>query len=131
MTTHGLTIEFGKHKGLLYTRVPVSYLFWMVQAGHQHADIAQAEIERRGSVVPTVEISGHAIDSASLRIRKTWHTNAEKGEGLHAWLCRATVEALASGGVVESNGDRVVHHLGVKFVIASGRWPVLKTVMPS
>ena len=132
MNTHSLTVEFGKHKGERYTRVPVSYLFWMVNIGHQHAATAQAEIDRRGSVVPTVEISGHAIDSASLRIRKTWHTTAAKGEGLHAWLCRVTVEALASkSDAIESNGDRIVHYIGVKFVVTSGQWPVLKTVMPS
>ena len=49
INTHGMVIGFGKHKGELYTRVPVSYLFWMVNVEHQDAATAQAEIDRRGS----------------------------------------------------------------------------------
>lgn len=121
INTHGLTMDRGKHAGKRYTRIPVSYLRWMVQVGHTHADIAKAEMDRRGTVIPEIEVSGHAIDSASLRCRKIWHDTSNKDEGLHAWLCRVALEAWS--------GKEISYHLGMKFVFESGEWPVLKTVM--
>lgn len=131
INTHGLTIDFGKHSGELWTRVPVNYLLWMVNQPEMAADrkqTAQAELDRRGTVKPTIDISGHAIDRASLRFRKTWHQTAlNDDEGLHAWLCRIATEALASGEKLESGKIR---HLGIKFVFEEGSdWPVLKSVM--
>lgn len=67
---HGKRITFGKHKGELFTRLPVSYLKWMVNEKAQEWEIAKAEFERRGDTMPLVELSGHAIDNASLRVRK-------------------------------------------------------------
>ncbi len=32
INTHHLTVGFGKHKGELWTRVPVSYLRWLVNS---------------------------------------------------------------------------------------------------
>ena len=64
INTHGQRIEFGKHKGELFTRLPVSYLKWMINENAQQSDIAKAEFERRGDTMPEVELSGHAIDNA-------------------------------------------------------------------
>jgi len=88
--------------------------------------MAQAELDRRGTVTPDIEISGHAIDSASLRIRKTWHESRGDDEGLHAWLVRMASEALVSG---EQRGDKIALG-GVLWVFErDGEWPLLKTVM--
>jgi hypothetical protein len=66
--THNLIVEFGKHKGERWTRVPISYLKWLVNVGSQYAEIAQAELDRRGTrLTHDINLTGHAIDRASLR----------------------------------------------------------------
>lgn len=127
MNTHGLTIDFGKHRGELFTRLPVSYLKWMINSSTTQADIAKAEFERRGDTLPKVELSGHAIDNASIRVRKIWHeTKLNNDEGIYSWLQRMTLEALSDGQ--EHNGK--IKYKGMKFVIEKGKeFPVLKTVM--
>lgn len=127
MNTHGIVVDFGKHAGTLYTRVPVSYLKWMVQKGHSKADIARAELDRRGTVTPEIDVSGHAIDSASNRLLGLWTGTKHNGEGLHAWLCRMALAAFKSGPLNEEN---CIVHNGVKWVFEPGEWPALKTVMP-
>lgn len=128
MNTHGVTVNFGRHKGQLLTRVPVSYLKWMVGCRHSQATLAQAELDRRGTVTPDCDISGHAIDRASLLCRKIWHENRSESEGLHAWLVRVTLEALQHGEKLDSGKIR---YCRMKFVIEQdGLWPVLKTVSP-
>lgn len=126
MNTHGLTISFGKHKGELFTRLPVSYLRWMINEKTRDWEIAKAEFERRGDTMPKVELSGHAIDNASLRVRKTWHETRRDDEGLYSWLQRVTLEAIERG---VASDDRI-EYLGMRFVIAQGEeFPVLKTIM--
>jgi hypothetical protein len=127
INTHNLIVDFGKHKGELYTRLPVSYLFWMTNANHSRADIAKAELERRGTVLPTLDISGHAIDRASLSCRKIWHQTKQENEGLHAWLVRITTEAIAENK--QDKSGRYCYN-GMRFAVEmDGCWPVLKTVM--
>lgn len=127
MNTHGITIDFGKHKGELFTRLPLSYLRWMINENAPMADYAKAEFDRRGDTMPKVELSGHAIDNASLRVRKIWHETRGKDEGLYSWLQRVTLEAIDKGEVLESGK---IKYLGMKFVIAEGaEFPVLKTIM--
>lgn len=122
-------LDFGKkHKGERIQRVPVSYLLWMVNAEAGPYAVAQMELDRRGTVIPEIEISNHAVDAASLRIRKTWHQDRNKTEGLHAWLARAAVAAFGEG---ESLGDSAYGYLGVKWIIETKKhWPILKTVIP-
>jgi uncharacterized protein (DUF3820 family) len=127
MNTHGLIVDFGKWKGHLYTRVPVQYLKWMVQSGHTKAEIAKEELERRRTVTPELDITGHAIDSASNRLLGMWTSTKKDGEGLHAWLCRIALEAFKSGPL---STDNAIIYKGVKWVFEPGEWPVLKTVMP-
>ena len=127
INTHGMICDFGKHKGVFYTRMPVAYLKWMVNSDHSRKEIAEAELKRRGTVTPDLDVSGHAIDSASLRCRKIWHETKNKDEGLHAWLVRMAGEAIA-----ENNTDDQGRYLyqGIKFAFEmDGVWPVLKTVM--
>lgn len=122
-------LQFGKkYRGERIQRVPFSYLSWMVRERQGPWKVAQKEIDRRGIKVPDVEISNHAIDVASLRIRKTWQQNREKVEGLHAWLMRATKEAIAQGEEIEPG---IFVYLEVRWVCAtSGQWPALKSVAP-
>lgn len=125
--THGLTIDFGKHKGELFTRLPVSYLRWMVNERSKQWEIAQAEFERRGDTMPQVELSGHAIDRASLRVRKIWHETRNDDEGLYSWLQRMTLEALEHGERLD--GGKIKYR-GMKLAIAEGsEFPILKTIM--
>lgn len=132
MNTHGLTIEFGKHRGELWTRVPVNYLKWIINEpgmAENVKEIARAEMERRGSVTPDLDISGHAIDRASLLLGKTWLNTRNHDEGIHAWLCRVAAAALVDGEKLPSGKIR---YKGMKFVFETdGCWPVLKTVTPA
>lgn len=124
---HGQKIDYGKHKGELFTRLPRGYLVWMINEKAPMWEVAKAEFERRGDTMPKVELSGHAIDNASLRVRKIWHQSRGKDEGLYSWLQRMTLEAIEKGVYVE---DGKIEHMGVKWVIAQGEeFPTLKTVM--
>ncbi|MCG7932328.1 MAG: hypothetical protein N0E44_20095 [Candidatus Thiodiazotropha lotti] len=127
MNTHGLRIDFGKHRGELFTRIPVSYLRWMVNEKAPQWEVAKAEFDRRGDTMPKVELSGHAIDNASLRVRKIWHETRGKDEGLYTWLQRMTLEAREKGERLVSGK---IKYKGMKFVIAEGEeFPILKTIM--
>jgi hypothetical protein len=138
INTHNLRCDFGKHKGELWTRMPVSYLKWLVNQpkrnpGDIAGDIASAELARRGTVTPTLEVSGHAIDRASLSCRAIWHQTAlSKDEGLHAWLCRVAAECLATQPPERATlaENAKIPYLGMLFVFEFGEcWPTLKTVM--
>ena len=134
INTHNLIVEFGKHKGERWTRIPISYLKWIVNqpaAEYDNArtkEIAQAELDRRGITTPTtLQVSGHAIDSATLRVRKIWHQTAvNPDEGLYSWLNRIGSEALLLAA-----GKENIEHMGIKWVFVYGEYyPTLKTVMP-
>lgn len=128
INTHGLIVDFGKHRGELWTRVPVGYLFWIVNTRHTSSDIAQAEIDRRGAQRPTVDVSGHAIDRASLELRTYWLKDRKEREGIYSWLCRKAQEALEHG---RTDKQGVIRLGGIRFVFErETQWPVLKTVTP-
>ena len=86
-------------------------------------------VERRGVPLADapLEISGHAIDSASLRIRKLWHQDRGKDEGLHRWLLRVGMEALNKQ---EPDEKQRIKHKGIVFVFEPGEiyW-TMKTCM--
>ena len=111
--THNLVCTFGKHRGTLWTRIPPSYLVWMINTGHSRAAIAQAELDRRGMSQPSVDVSARAIDRASLRLLDLWQRtrNRDKNEGLHAWLTRMATEALDANLVARSDAEtRTLRH---------------------
>lgn len=131
MNTHGVMLPFGKHKGEALTRVPASYIRWMANQTEMQGEwkeLAKAEQKRRGNTIPLIELSGHAIDRASLHVRKIWHETAlSPDEGLYSWLQRVTLEAIEKGEKLD-NGK--IRYLGMKFVIMQGEeFPVLKTIM--
>lgn len=127
--THDMRVDFGKYKGERYTRLPISYLRWMIDIDHRCKEVAQAELDRRGIKANdhNIEISGHAIDSASLRCRKIWHKDKQKDEGLHAWLLRVCEEAITT---LEPDSDDRINYKGMRLVFNRGNlyW-TLKTVM--
>jgi len=129
INTADLTITFGKHKGERWTRVPVSYLLWLSNTpgiDNRNKQIAEAELARRGTTKPDMDISGHAIDRASLECRAIWHeTKLSEKEGLHSWLVRMASAALKTKA--DDKGRH--HHQGMWFAFEQdGCWPVLKTV---
>lgn len=120
MNTHNLIVDFGKHKGERWTRIPISYLKWLINSGTQYSNIAQAELDRRGITTPTdLEISGHALDSASLFCWKIWKETRLKEEGLHSWLSRAGTLALTDGKVTGEDKESR-EYLGLRFVYTFG-----------
>jgi hypothetical protein len=129
INTHNLIIDFGKHKGERWTRLPISYLKWMInEVGGDKAEIALSELTRRGSQMPTgIELSAHAVDKASLRLRRIWHQTAKnQDEGLYTWLGRVASEAMATVG----DKSEVIEYMGIKFVFVYGEYyPTLKTVI--
>ena len=127
MNTEGLVCDFGKHEGELYTRIPINYLLWMVNIGHSRTEIAEAELARRGTTLPRIEVSGHAINRCSLRLLRTWERLRKDEEGIHAWLCRVGEEALEHG---KRDDQGRVLYMGMKFVFKQEAvWPVMLTVM--
>lgn len=132
--TKDTVISFGRHCGERLQRVPVGYLIWASgQGGIPQKEFIEAELERRGSTIPEIDVSGHAIDRASLigEIRKIWKKTSTTNEGLHTWLCRVALESRTQG-VYEKvgNGDAIAYYLDLKFVFAEGIRPALKTVIP-
>jgi len=121
---HGMVCDFGKHRGELYTRIPVSYLLWMVQAEHSKANIARAELERRGTTMPEIELSAHSVDRASQRCLNIWQETRNGDEGLYSWLARVAFEAYQGGLDEQGRAD----HMGMRFVYQPGEWPIVKTV---
>ncbi len=127
INTHHLVIPCGKHAGQPYTRLPVSYLRWMVSASHEFAPIAQAELDRRGTVNPSLDVSGHAIDRLSMSPGlELWKTTRKPDEGISAWLNRIAAESLHVEPL--SPGRYSWGPLVLCFDLDLA-WPVLKTVI--
>lgn len=135
ISTHGLICDFGKHRGTPWTRIPANYLLWMVNGQgvnetiKRNRPIAEAELKRRGTTLPKVDISGHAIDRASQQCLDFWRAATRDGEdqGIHSWLVEQAEKALE-----EKNLDAQGRYLFGRMVFAfemDGVWPVLKTVM--
>jgi len=130
-------IEFGKHQGERITRVPASYLRWMVREGTPQSAEAAEELERRGTALPTVEVSGHALDRFSQRHLGVWLDAVEGGCGEGLWtfvnrLASGAVAVLTLGGKAPLStleATSKVEHAGVTWTFATeGNWPVVKTV---
>lgn len=131
--THGLVLQSSfKYRGVLVTRVPVGYLRWMVNSDHPEAPIAKAEMDRRGAHFPTIEISGHAMDRASLRLRAIWAHTQYQDEGLWSWLSRVGARAWADGEHQQDEGTIIkVTFAGMKIVFADGEeCPTMVSIMP-
>ena len=133
--THHLIIEFGKYKGEHWTRIPISYLRWITNNVPEYIEIAEAELERRGTILERkVEISAHAIDSASLRHLKKWERRPNKKQGLHAWLHDQAWKAWKSMLKDPAQKEKIlrggkIKHNGISFAFEPGlQVPTLLTV---
>lgn len=125
--TEHFVMPMGKYAGTRVQRIPRSYLEWMVQVRHDLAGVAKAELDRRGSKVPEMDLSPHAVDRASQRLLSRWYKDCKaSGEGLHSWLSRKAREAYE---LILDGSDTIVYE-GVKYVFqADGAFPSLKSVM--
>lgn len=122
-------MKSGRHHGQPIRRVPVDYLQSLVLRGHAEAEIAAAELKRRGSVTPHLTITGHALDRASQTCLRIWKRTRQESEGLHTWLVRLCEEALKKRKRNALRGERITHQ-GLRLVFDfEGTWPVLMTVM--
>lgn len=126
LNTHNVRIETGKHAGELYTRLPVSYLRWMVSVHHGSAALAQAELDRRGTQNPTMDISGHALDRLSVHALHVYQADSTHGEGIHSWLLRVATEAF-HGKPIEPG--RYAWGPLILCIDETTAWPVVKTVL--
>ena len=131
INTHRIICDFGKHKGIPYTRIPVSYLKWMVcetKLPQTRRFIAQAELDRRGTVTPTMDISGHAIDRASTKLWQMFLSRPDKDTGIYTWLEGLARDALSNG---VGDGEARTYN-GITFIFQMDcEWPVLKSVYPA
>lgn len=128
LNTQDVVIDFGKYRGVRIQHLPRGYLVFMVQNETQQWQYAEAEMDRRGTVIPQIELSAHSIDTASLRIRKTFHEHRGKNQGLHSWLAEAAWAAYQE----KPKGVDVHEYLGVRWVFGiDGVFPMLKTVTPA
>lgn len=127
---HSLTIPFGKHFGVRLVNLPVSYVKWLANENvPAWTNYARAELRRRGTVTPTVEVSGHAIDRASLLCRVIWHRHYDGREkcGLHAWLVEIAEAAIKRDGEPKEGEVKKYKVAGVKLAIRGGH--LYKTVL--
>ena len=136
---HGKRIQFGKYAGERWTRIPLGYIKHLANSGFgEPQQFAQLELKRRGYLwTPEVEITGHAIDRASIKLRMNWMATRESPEeGLHTWLARVAGQAYASHGApelreTEEPYDITTFYQGMKLIFTVGyHAPVLKTIMP-
>jgi hypothetical protein len=107
-------IDFGKHKGERWTRVPVSYLRWPINVGSQWAEIAKAELERRGTILEhEIVLTPHAIDRFYLRYAKGGMRRQDIIEmgGIYSALHKIAQEALQ-----QAKGAEEVKYKKFKFV---------------
>jgi len=142
MNTEIVILSFGKYRGERLQRVPVGYLRFLINCpvggvmdanvGYDgtYRQLAAAELERRGSILPAIEISPHAIDRASQRLLDLyWAMRLETGdgvEGLYSWLHRLALAAWQA-----RTNDFTAENGGVKFVYDpnGSEYPTVKTVM--
>ena len=130
INTHGMQIGFGKHEGELYTRLPISYLRWMLNNRTKEWEYAEAELSRRGhsQSVHDIEISSHAVDRASCYAWKAFRRRRNDGEGLYSWLAREALWLLENEAIDDKG--RMKLESGLYFVISLDLvQPVLKTVI--
>lgn len=127
LSTHNYLLPRGRYAGHRITRVPVKYLFYLINSKSDLKEIAQSELARRKCPVPDIDLSAHAVDQASLRLLKRWRELGNKDEGIFSWLLRVGTQALKSGTYT---GDNKIAYKKMLFVFdIEPDMPVLKTVM--
>jgi hypothetical protein len=139
MNTHNLIINFGKHKGTPWTRLPIQYLQWIANEEGMNLDkkeLALSELKRRGTIWPEVKLSIHAIDRASLKLKHYWQLDNDDKKadgynevGLYSWLHNLALEAITHGQP-DSEDKEIRYYQRFKLVFYFGEYfPELKTIM--
>lgn len=147
VNTHHQIIDFGKHKGERWTRVPQDYLRWLIDQPlnprfpdqEENRKVALAELRRRGvtdAEMSRIELAEHAIDRAAeqcfsiFKVDRRYDRNKNPEEGLCAWLRRVAVEAMENGK--KGPNDDEYRWKRMRFIIRQGEsHPTLVTVMRS
>ena len=124
------TIQFGKHKGTAWTRLPQQYLFWMVnlEPVHSMAEKAQTEIDRRGIIQPEVDVTHHAIDRCSVRCLNLYLEDRNAEEGISTWLTRVGKIALDRGEEVIGSETYCYKDKMIVIISTKGNIPSVTTV---
>lgn len=127
--TKGVRLPFGIHRGELLTRTPSSYLRTLAgQRTDEWRELAALELKRRGTDLSQVEITGHAVDRASVRCLKFYLMTRRKREGIYSWLARVAADALTHGTKTPNGKTKF---LGMVFMFQDGyAAPVLTTISP-
>lgn len=86
-----------------YTAIRITLLKRIAESSHLSAKFAKAELLRRGHTDIPIEISDHAIDSASSRYWKVWVQKRRAQQGILSWLKEEAVKAYRDGVPVEDN----------------------------
>lgn len=128
--TSNLKIKFGRHKGELWTRLPLGYLKYLINTNSRAKEIAYAELKRRGTVLDIdIDVSGHSMDRASIHCLNEWRKSKERNEGLYSWLARMAKEAIRNGKRITPTK---IQYMDMIFCFTYGYLnPVLKTVYMS
>lgn len=110
------------------TRVPRRHLLKMVSEGDPEADVARAELQRRGTRIENLEVSAHAVDQASKQLLRIWRKDRQRDEGLYTWLGRVAGAGLVDAAAHGRDPQRFDFQ-GITFVFDNdGVLPVLLTV---
>lgn len=114
----GPFVDFGKHIGAPYCKVPRQYLEWMINAGHNRIAYAREELRRR-NVNPRFNVvaSPSAIDVASLQLHDLFENTRKNFEGLYTWLCRIVADGMALKDVGEERGTVEIEYDGNRFIM--------------
>jgi len=121
-------VNFGKHKGERWTRIPISYLRWLIDVDSQYAPIAKKELARRGTILEhEIILTSHAIDRFYLRYFKAGIKRKDIviSGGIYSYLYKLANEALKL-----ANGVEEVKYKKLKFIFRYGKLDTaLVTVM--
>ena len=133
MDIHSYVMRIGEFAGRKITAVPSGYLRKIVKARIDEWKAAELELQRRGTEVPVVDLSAHAVDRASCRLIDHWRATRIENEGFYTWLARLAEAALNSRKPAIRNGSDVeVKFCGLRFLLCvpKGNKPRLKTIVP-
>lgn len=114
--TRNVILDFGTFDEWPITTVPISYLIWAmmdkvpVRLRYRRGkfakfyELCEAEVERRGSIVPQYFVSKEAIDFISRLHFNVYKATCEPNEGIFSWAERMLEIAVE---YIDRNADNV------------------------
>lgn len=103
MDTRFILCTHPRVNGQSYTAVRITLLKRIAETDHLSATFAKEELLRRGYTDLPIEVSAHAIDSASNRYWKVWVQKRRAQQGLVSWLREQAMYAYLKGVPVDDN----------------------------